>query len=136
MAFSVVQTRKTKTSKPSLTVVPSKWIKNGHVFWPPSNLISLSTDEHSVPDDFTWLKQPCKTVGRAKSYREGEDIVTRLESVTDSDDAVTMTKGTRGRPAKKKPKFEAKSYELAPPKVKTVLVSWIDFIITLNFNIT
>lgn len=122
MAFSVVQTRKTKKSKPSLTIVPSTWAESGHVLWPPSNFISLSTDEYSIPDSNTWLKQPCKVVGRAKSYREAEDIVNRLEMVTDSEDAVNMMQGTRGRPAKKKPKFEAKFYNLTPPQIKPSLV--------------
>lgn len=106
MAFSVVQTRKTKKSKPSLTIVPSKWVNNGNVSWPPRNFISLSTDEHSFPDECTWTKQACKTVGRAKTYREAEDIVNKLEMVTDSEDAVDMTRGTRGKPGKKKLKFE------------------------------
>lgn len=65
----------------------------------------------------------CKIVGRAKIYREAEDIVNKLEMVTDSEDAVDMMQGTRGRPAKKKPKFEAKHYDLAPPKIKKVLVN-------------
>lgn len=121
MAFLVVQTRKTKKSKPALTIVPSKWVDSGIVLWPPSNFISLSTDEHSVPDS-TWLKQNCKTVGRAKTYREAEDTVNRLETITDSEDAVEMTQGTRAKPAKKKPKFEVKSYNLAPPQIKTFMV--------------
>nr|XP_029724114.1 uncharacterized protein LOC115264511 [Aedes albopictus] len=40
--------------------------------------------------------------------------------MTDSEDALEMTQGTRGRPAKKKTKFEVKSYDLAPPKIKTI----------------
>nr|XP_029724571.1 uncharacterized protein LOC115264702 [Aedes albopictus] len=88
--------------------------------WPPSNFISLSTDEHSIPDENSWTKQACKVVGRAKKYKEAEDVVNKLEMMTDSEDALEMTQGTRGRPAKKKTKFEVKSYDLAPPKIKTI----------------
>ncbi|XP_062555718.1 uncharacterized protein LOC134220633 [Armigeres subalbatus] len=124
MAFSVVQTRKTKKSKPCLSVVPSNWVNNENVFWPPRNLISLSTDENSLPDKCTWAKQSCKTVGRAKSYREAENIVSRLEIITDSEDAINMTHGTRANPAKKKPKFVSKSYELVPPQTTMAQVAY------------
>ncbi|XP_021706386.1 uncharacterized protein LOC110678100 [Aedes aegypti] len=78
-------------------------------------------DENSTPDE-SWTQQPCKTVGRSKTYSEAEDIVNRLEMVTDSEDAQDMTQGTRGKPARKKTKFEAKSYNLAPPLIKRVMV--------------
>lgn len=122
MAFIVVQTRKTKKSKPILTIVPSNWVQNDQVWWPPNNFISLSTDETTIPDYKTWTKQACKAVGRTKTFRDAENEVNRLQMVTDSEDAVNMTQGTRGRPAKKKDKFESKSYNLQPPKKQKVAV--------------
>lgn len=50
-------------------------------------------DENSTPDE-SWTQQPCKIVGRSKTYSEAEDIVNRLEMVTDSEDAQDMTQGT------------------------------------------
>lgn len=134
MAFSVVQTRKNKKSKPCLTIVPSKWVENGVVFWPQKNFISLSMDENSTPDE-SWTQQPCKTVGRSKTYSEAEDIVNRLEMVTDSEDAQDMTQGTRGKPARKKTKFEAKSYNLAPPLIKRVMVPNLKIFVYLYSNL-
>lgn len=123
MAFAVVQTRKTKKSKPILTIVPSKWIVDNQVWWPPNNFISLSTNESTVPEFNVWTKQVCKIVGRAKTYKLAEDEVNRLEMVTDSEDAVNMTQGTRGHPPKKKAKFVSKSYTLEPPVKKAIMVS-------------
>lgn len=121
MVFCVVQTRKTKKSKPVLSIVPSNWIQDGQVSWPPNNFISLSTDASSVPS-VSWIKQNCKVVGRAKSYREGENLVSRLEQVTDSEDAVQQYV-TRGRPPKKKAKFEVKTYKLTQPQSQPIVSS-------------
>lgn len=123
MAFFIVQTRKTKKSKPCLTIVPTKWVVDNHVWWPPNNFISLSTNESTVPDFCVWASQLCKIVGRTKTYKNAEDEVNRLEMVTDSEDAVNMGQGTRARPPKKKPKFEAKVYALQPPIKKVIPVS-------------
>ncbi|XP_055548959.1 uncharacterized protein LOC129732266 [Wyeomyia smithii] len=113
MKFCVVQTRKSKMSKPVLSVVPSKWVASNNVYWPPSNLLALSVKSDSEPEKSKWLKQNCKLVGRANTYKSAEEIVRKLENVTDSEDAAQTNRGTRAHPAKKKAKFESKTYQLA-----------------------
>lgn len=115
MSFYVVQTRKSKKSKPSVTVVPSKWVENNVVHWPPNNFITLAKDENSTPDVKNWKQQKCKIVAKASTFDQAEETMHRLESITDSEDAVQMPMGTRLHPAKKKPKFQSKTYHLAPP---------------------
>ncbi|XP_062550280.1 uncharacterized protein LOC134215037 [Armigeres subalbatus] len=112
MAFVIVQTRKNKNSKPCMTVVPAKWAKRDHVYWPPKHLISLSKDVASEPDVDSWKIQKCKIVGQGVSYAVAEDVMRRLEAVTDSEDAVHLSRGTRNNPGKKKEKFMAKTYQL------------------------
>lgn len=127
MSFFVVQTRKTNKSKPSLTVVPSKWVKNKVVYWPPNNLITLSKNNESLPDESTWKQQKCKVVARATTYEQAENTMQKLETVTDSEDAMEMTRGTRLHPPKKKQKFVSNSYQLAPPLPKQPTTSQVAF---------
>lgn len=115
MPFCVVQTRKSKKSKPTLTIVPSKWVSGDMVYWPLSNFITLSADGNSVPDS-TWRTQKCKVVGRAGSFKSAEETVRKLEIVTDSEDAAQTGLGTRANPGKKHVKFQSKVYQLAAPK--------------------
>lgn len=118
MFFYVVQTRKSKKSKPCLTVVPSNWVKDGGVYWPPNNLITLAKNEDSLPDVQNWKKQKCKVVAEAATFDQAESSLQKLEMLTDSEDAVELLMGTRSHPAKRKPKFTSKLYTLAPPVSK------------------
>lgn len=115
MSFYVVQTRKSKRSKPSVTVVPSNWVKNNVVHWPPNNLITLAKDKDSTPDENNWKQQKCKIVAKAATFVQAEETMHTLESITDSEDAIELSRGTRSHPAKKKPKFVSNTYELALP---------------------
>ncbi|XP_062565423.1 uncharacterized protein LOC134227764 [Armigeres subalbatus] len=115
MSFCIVQTRKSKRALPSLTAVPTNWVQDKSVFWPPSNLVSLSQCKDSVPDKQIWKKQACKLLGKANSYHQAEELISMLDKMTDSEDALQMDRGTRANPAKKRPKFQSKSYQLAPP---------------------
>lgn len=112
MAFCIVQTRKSKRSKPSLTVVPESWLENESVYWPPNNFVLLAKDETSTPDKQTWKKQNCKKVGQAQTHQQAEEVIGMLDKITDSEDALQMNRGTRSKPAKKQPKFQSKSYRL------------------------
>lgn len=118
MSFLVVQTRKNKRSRPTMTVVPSGWVKNKSIYWPKSNLVTLSTDGQSEPDMASWSQQKCKVVGSGASYAAAETIMKRLEVVTDSEDALEISRGTRGTPGVKKAKFHSKIYQLAPTKTQ------------------
>lgn len=119
MPFTVVQTRKTKRSRPVLTIVPSKWVSDGCVYWPPTNFVTLSANGDSEPNKDEWRKQKCKIVGRAHTYKSAEEIVRKLESVTDSEDAAQSSLGTRAHPGKKKAKFQSKTYQLAASQFKS-----------------
>lgn len=123
MPFSVVQTRKSKKSKPTLTIVPSKWTSGDEVYWPPTNFVSLSANGDSEPIKEVWQKQNCKILGRGHSYKSAEELIRRLENITDSEDAAQCSLGTRAHPGKKKQKFQSKTYQLASPEVKSSEVS-------------
>lgn len=122
MSFCIVQTRKTKKSLPSMTVVPANWVEDKWVFWPPNNLVSLSKNENSIPDKQMWKKQKCKLAGRAGTFELAEEMMALLEKVTDSEDAAQMGHGTRAKPAKKQPKFKSKSYKLVSSYDRNTLV--------------
>ncbi|XP_065078477.1 uncharacterized protein LOC135701563 [Ochlerotatus camptorhynchus] len=116
MPFSIVQTRKNKRARPTMTIVPNTWVKNNSVYWPMSNLLTLSADENSEPDMASWSLQKCKVVGRGSTYADAENVMRILEAVTDSEDTVEISRGTRATPGTKKPKFNSKVYQLAPAK--------------------
>ncbi|XP_062562278.1 uncharacterized protein LOC134225871 [Armigeres subalbatus] len=113
MPFIVVQTRKSKKSRPVLTVVPSKWVSGDVVYWPPTNFVTLSVNGDSEPVKELWQKQKCKVMGRENTLKSAEEIVRKLENVTDSEDAAQTTIGTRAHPGKKKQVFQSKTYQLA-----------------------
>ncbi|XP_065079183.1 uncharacterized protein LOC135702108 [Ochlerotatus camptorhynchus] len=116
MPFSIVQTRKNKRARPTMTIVPNTWVKHNSVYWPMSNLLTLSADENSEPDMASWSLQKCKVVGRGSTYADAENVMRILEAVTDSEDTVEISRGTRATPGTKKPKFNSKVYQLAPAK--------------------
>ncbi|XP_055549874.1 uncharacterized protein LOC129732738 [Wyeomyia smithii] len=113
MAFSVVQTRKTLLSKPALTIVPSLWVSEDTVKWPPNNLISLSRNEQAYPGK-EWKTRKCKILGHRSSYKQAEQLIEYLEEITDSGDAVQQSRGTRCRPPKKLEKIRMNLYTLKP----------------------
>ncbi|XP_058827877.1 uncharacterized protein LOC131687802 [Topomyia yanbarensis] len=90
--------------------------------WPPNNFVSLSMNEHSEPVAGVWIEQRCKIVGRANSYENAEKLIQDLERITDSDDAIRMSRGTRARPAKKIATFQPNSYKLAHPVKRSKLL--------------
>ncbi|XP_058455208.1 uncharacterized protein LOC131432740 [Malaya genurostris] len=107
--FAVVQTRKGKKSKPSLTVVPENWTGDKCVFWPPKGLVSLSRNPNTKPGS-SWVATKAKVVGRANSFTEAEKILAELQIITDSEDVEGV--GTRKNPVKSKGKFISNTYEL------------------------
>ncbi|XP_062563492.1 uncharacterized protein LOC134226620 [Armigeres subalbatus] len=111
MPFVVVQTKKNKKARPTMTVVPSTWAKNNTVYWPTANLVTLSYDEHSQPEE-TWQSQKCKIIGSGPTYTDADNIMKRLEVVTDSEDAAEISRATRATPGSKKAKFSSKTYQL------------------------
>ncbi|XP_055535922.1 uncharacterized protein LOC129724785 [Wyeomyia smithii] len=113
MAFSVVQTRKTLLSKPALTIVPSLWVSEDTVKWPPNNLITLSRNEQAYPGK-EWKTQKCKILGHRSSYKQAEQLIEYLEEITDSDDAAQQSRGTRCRPPTKLEKIRMNLYSLKP----------------------
>lgn len=136
MSFSVVQTRKNMNSKPVLSIVPSKWVStdNRRVLWPPNNLISLSKDSNSEPNQ-SWIPQQCKVLGKNfKQYKNAENELSKFEQITDSDDAILMNRGTRQTPAMKKQYFTNKTYNLLPPQSTTPVEVHISRTIFKNTN--
>ena len=111
--FSVVQTRKTKKCKPELMVVPSRWVGDKCVFFPPNEVVTLSTNPESKPGR-GWTVKPAKVLAEAASYENAEKRLAELTSQTDSEDASI---GTRQKPPAKKPKFSSKIYKLSDTEV-------------------
>ncbi|XP_058443386.1 uncharacterized protein LOC131436134 [Malaya genurostris] len=107
--FSVVQTRKGRKFKPQLTVVPTTWVGNNCVFWPPNSLVSLSRDASSRPGQ-TWNAGKAKILASEETYEAAESMMTELEKLTDSEEAEVME--TRYALPKKKDKFSTKCYQL------------------------
>lgn len=123
MSFSIVQTRKSFNSKPQLSIVPSSWLSkdNSEVYWPRNQWITLSKDINSMPNQ-SWRVQQCKLVGKKfKTYIQAEVELSKLVQITDSDDALHMSRGTRRTPAMKKQMFSSNSYQLLPPQTSTSL---------------
>lgn len=131
MDFIIVQTRKSKRSKPSMTVVPSKWARKDYVYWPPANLSKLSTDPCSEPNTAIWSTQKCKIVGHGQTYESTDELMKKLEAQTDSEDALLYSRGTRANPGKKAPRFKLNQYQLATFKE----VSDICMPVNIKFNI-
>ena len=110
--FSVVKTRKGKKSRSTLSVVPSNWVGNNCVFWPPNELVSLSQNADSKPE-LKWKPTEGKVLATAETFQLAEVRLSELLGQTDSEDAGV---GTRAKPAAKKQKFVPSSYELSEVK--------------------
>lgn len=100
MKFSVVQTRK-KNTKPQISVVPTRWIIGEIVKFPRTNWVALSHDPNSTPEN-DWVPFPAKVLDQDEEYEGADKLLDRYQSITDSDDAIKMTRGTRNTPAVKK----------------------------------
>lgn len=125
MSFIVVQTRKTVKSKPELTVVPVNCVIGDTLHYPPSDLNKLFTDPNLKPDLNTWKTNKCKVVGTANTFVEAETLIDQLLNVTDSEDAIELTRATRGTPAQKIKKFTSKTYTLTPSQQQQPPVSLV-----------
>lgn len=127
MSFIVVQTRKTKRSKPQLAIVPTGWIINKTLFWPPNNLNEQIEDPNSKADPNTWKPVECKIFGNPTTFASAEDTINKSTNLTDSDDAKLMGRQTRRTKAPKKPKFQSKFYEIqeAKPMVSKQIISMV-----------
>lgn len=113
MSFAIVQTRK-KNHKPQLSIVPHSWLSMDGVLWPPQNWVTLSQNMNSCPDE-TWCYNSCKVVSKnLKSYNQAEFEMNKLMSITDSEDALQFSRGTRFNPGKKIVTFTSKKYNLKP----------------------
>lgn len=55
---AIIKKRGTAT-KVEYAYVPQQWVKNGFVFWPPNNSLTLRDDPSSVPKP-EWKKFKCK----------------------------------------------------------------------------
>lgn len=106
--FSVVKTRKGKKGRPTLSVVPSNWVGNNCVFWPPNELISLSHDGSTKPE-LKWKATEGKALAKAETFELAEARLSELLAQSDSEDAGIST---RAKPAAKKQKFVSSSYDL------------------------
>lgn len=130
MKFTVVQTRK-KNAKPSITVVPTRWIEGDLVKFPKTDWVKKSHDAENDPGD-DCVSFPIKVIGRANSYIQADQLMDKLEEITDSDDALNLTRGTRGVPAKKiKNTFTSRSFTGT-----MAMVRYFVFIVLLNSNLT
>lgn len=99
-----------------MTVVPSKWVVNGAVYWPQNEFVTLSHDANSEPL-LNWKQQVCKVLGNGNTFSEAEKLMIDLESKTDSDDALMMSRGTRAKPGSKPTKFSSATFNLSLPTV-------------------
>lgn len=132
--FTVVQTKKTVRSKPSMSSVPSGWIVNGQLFWPPRNQTTLITDPQSKADTKTWKMMDCKIIGKPTTLSNAEKSMDKLKDVTDSDDALLLSRGTRNSKPERKPKFVSKSYQLKAQDDRTVSFGhFFYYLITLAY---
>lgn len=118
--FCIIKTRKSKCAHPELVIVPSNWVKENEISWPPKQWVTLSKNNpESVPES-DWIRKKCKMmVTNIANYEKGERVLAELLAKTDSEDALELARGTRNNPAKKIPKFVSKSFSLTQPQLLT-----------------
>lgn len=98
--FSLVQTRK-GNAKPELFVVPTKWLKindqTTEVKYPKTDFNRMAQDANSEPQA-DWIQAKCKVVGGHNTFQGAEEMIEQYADITDSEDCIEMTRGTRSTP--------------------------------------
>lgn len=116
MSFTVVQTRKSSTAKPEISVVPTSWIENGTLRYPENRIVSMAKDSSSKPDA-TWKSTECKVLATSiRTFEEADGMISDYQNRSDSEGSMEISMATRGRPvANRSGVFTSNTFNLAPP---------------------
>lgn len=116
MSFVIVQTRRSVSSNPELSVIPSSWVTGDIGSWPPRGAVKLARDPTSKPEK-DWLKYNVIVLATLETLEEAEARLEELKLESDSEDAMLRARSTRSQPGAKQKKFLSQKFTLhKPPK--------------------
>ncbi|XP_045781638.1 uncharacterized protein LOC123878491 isoform X2 [Maniola jurtina] len=84
MPFQIIET--IERGKRLIETVPSTWTRDGYLFWPKKNFLSLKKIEGSIPQH-DWKPYPCIILrDNILDYKVAEQEVALMSDATDTDD--------------------------------------------------
>lgn len=91
-----------------IEAVPSAWIINNRVYWPPTNIKDLIKLPWLAPDTKTWISNACKIKRVFDSFEEASEELTQMlkNSTTDDSEIEEEVKRRQLRSRKNFPSYQ------------------------------